>query len=54
MRVENLTNEELATILRLICITGICPTSDEVEYMQEAADRLEKEEYSGQVMDTDR
>lgn len=50
MRAKDLTNEELANILRLICATGICPTSDEIEYMHEAADRLEKGETDGEIM----
>lgn len=41
MRAEELTNEELANILRSMCITGICPSRDEKEYLLEAADRLE-------------
>ena len=44
MNAKDLTNEELANMLRIICATGICPTSEEVEYLQEAADRLEDKE----------
>lgn len=42
MKAENLSNEDLAEMLRSICITGICPSRDEKEYLQEAADRLEQ------------
>jgi len=42
MKAKELTNEELATILRMMCITGICPTRYERDYLQEAADRLER------------
>ena len=43
MKARDLSNEDLATILRSICVTGICPSGDEKEYLQEAADRLEQE-----------
>lgn len=43
MRAKDLSNEELASILRCLCATGICPSRDEKEYLQEAADRLEGE-----------
>lgn len=42
MRAKDLSNEELASILRCLCATGICPSRDEKEYLQEAADRLEE------------
>lgn len=42
MKAKDLSNEDLATILRSICVTGICPSRDEKEYLQEAADRLEQ------------
>lgn len=38
----DISDEELATILRTICVTGICPSRNEKEYLQEAAERLEK------------
>lgn len=42
MVAKNLTNEELANIIRTIKIIGICPSRDEKEYLDEAANRLEK------------
>ena len=36
-----ISNEDLATILRAMIITGICPSRDEKEYLEEAAKRLE-------------
>lgn len=42
MKAQEVTNEELANILRAICITGICPSLEEERYLKEAADRLEK------------
>ena len=43
MRAEELTNEELANILMAMCVTGICPSRDEKEYLKEAAKRLREE-----------
>jgi chromosome segregation ATPase len=34
-------NEDLAAILRTMCVTGICPSQYEEEYLKEAANRLE-------------
>ena len=42
MNAKNLTNEELAAVLRVMTVTGICPSRDEKEYLLEAADRLEE------------
>ena len=42
MNPKELSNEELAAILRAMCSTGICPSQNEKEYLQEAAERLEK------------
>lgn len=42
MNASELTNEELAEILRAMCVTGICPSRDEKEYLKEAAKRLEE------------
>ena len=42
MKARDLSNEDLAAILRSICVTGICPSRDEKEYLREAADRLEQ------------
>ena len=36
-----MTNEDLAAILRTMCVTGICPSQYEEEYLKEAANRLE-------------
>lgn len=44
MRVEELTNEELASILRVMCFTAISPSKDEIRYLLEAAQRLEEKE----------
>lgn len=40
MNPKSMTNEELAVILRAMAATGM-GTSDEREYLREAADRLE-------------
>ena len=45
MNPRELTNEELATVIRAIKSTGICPSRDEKEYLEEAARRLEEMEY---------
>lgn len=45
MNAKELTNEELAYILRLMCYTGLAPSRDEKEYLQEAADRLEEDKH---------
>ena len=45
MRAKDVTNEGLAAILRTIAATGAFPNSDEREYIQEAADRLEREAF---------
>lgn len=42
MNVKDLTNEELAYMLRLIKVTGISPSRIEEECLDEAADRLEE------------
>ena len=42
MRVQDLTNEELAAVLRAICITGIAPSRCDRDCLTEAADRLER------------
>lgn len=42
MNRKELTNEELANILIAMCVTGICPSRDEKEYLKEAAERLRK------------
>ena len=47
MKAEDLTNEELADIIRAMCITAISPSRDEISYLQEAARRLENEEDDG-------
>ena len=41
MNAKELSNEELANVLRAIKITGICPSRDEEEYLEEAANRIE-------------
>ena len=40
----DIDNEALASKLRLMCATGICPSQREEKYLQEAADRLEEGE----------
>lgn len=40
--IKSVTNEQLATILRLIKSTGVCVSSYEAEYLEEAARRLEE------------
>ena len=40
MNEKELTNEELSYILDCMRFTGICPSSDEKEYLREAAERL--------------
>lgn len=46
MNPKDLSNEELATILRALKVTGICPSLDEKEYLEEAAGRLDKQDES--------
>ena len=41
MNGSEISNEGLAAILRAIAATGICPSRDDKEYLNEAADRLE-------------
>ena len=41
MKVKDLTNEELAALIRALKITGICPSSAEREILEEVAERLE-------------
>jgi len=41
MNAKDLTNEELAIILRCMRITGLATTSFEKECLDEAADRME-------------
>jgi len=43
MRVQDLSDEELAAILEVILMVGICPTNFERECLQEAADRLRRD-----------
>lgn len=40
----DISDKELAAMLRAICATGICPSRNEKEYLREAADRLEEME----------
>lgn len=42
MRAKDLSNEDLANVIRAIKVTGICPSRDEKEYLEEAAIRLER------------
>lgn len=42
--IESLTNEEIATMLRGLVITGLSVTTIEKEVLKEAADRLEMQE----------
>lgn len=42
MNPKDLTNEELADILRAMVITGISPSQLEKECLKEAAERLEQ------------
>lgn len=42
MITQNLTNEDLAEHLRTMKITGVCLSRAEREYLDEAADRLER------------
>ena len=41
MNAKDLTNEELAAVIRTMKITGICPSRTEEEILEEAAERLE-------------
>ena len=45
MRAKDVTNEGLAAILRTMAATGVITDSDELEYIREAADRLEREAF---------
>ena len=45
MKVSEVSNEGLASILRVMAVTGNIPTSDETDYLWEAADRLEREAF---------
>lgn len=42
MRVQDLSNSDLAMGLRTMRITGISPSRTEAEMLDEAADRIEK------------
>ena len=44
MNVKELSNEELANILRAMIITGISASRTEKECLEEAAKRLEEED----------
>lgn len=44
MNTKEMTNEELANALRAMIMTGICPSRQEKEFLEEAASRLEGEE----------
>ncbi len=41
MKVQDLSNSDLATSLRAMRITGIAPSRTEAEMLDEAADRIE-------------
>lgn len=41
MRAKDLSNEELAATIRAIKTTGLSPSKEEKEYLEEAANRLE-------------
>ena len=45
MRAKDVTNEGLAAILRTMAATGVITDSDELEYIREAAERLEREAF---------
>jgi len=45
MNVKELSNEELAALLRALCVTGLCPSRFEKEFLEEAATRLEGAEH---------
>ena len=49
MKTKELTNEELATALRAMVTTGICPSRQEKEFLEEAADRLDRIEPENEV-----
>lgn len=49
MNASKVSNEGLASILRAMAVTGVSPTSDEREYLFEAADRLEDEDEEDDV-----
>lgn len=42
MDVKEMSSEELASVVRTINTTGVCPTRYEKECLTEAAERLEK------------
>lgn len=41
MKASELNNEELATVIRGMKVTGICPSSFEKECLEEGAKRIE-------------
>ena len=45
MRAKDVTSEGLAAILRTMAATGVITDSDELEFIREAADRLEREAF---------
>ena len=42
MNAKNMTDDDLAQALRAMVLTGICPSRQEKEFLEEAADRLER------------
>ena len=42
MDAKKMTNDELAQAIRAMVLTGICPSRQEKEFLEEAADRLER------------
>lgn len=40
--VEQMDSEELASCIRTMAMTGICPSKDERAYLEEAARRIER------------
>ena len=42
--IKELTGEQLANAVRMMCLTGICPSEGEKDLLYEVAERLDKEE----------
>ena len=52
MKASELNNEELATIIRGMKVTGLCPSTFEKECLEESASRLELLEFVSNKIET--
>lgn len=52
MNPKELTNEELANVVRAMRVTGLCPSNYEKSCLEEVANRLELLEFVSQKIET--